>query len=229
MAYIRIETQSEPATPPSGKVVLYIDSSSGLLSAKNDAGVVSTFTTLPTTSAALAAVISDETGSGSLVFADSPVFTTPNIGTATGSITGNAATATALQTARTINGVAFDGTANINIAAPQNLYVSSDQTITSGGALTLAHGLGAQPRDLRLFLICQSDESGYTAGQVVLANNEADDGQDSGLALAVDATNIYIRFGARATVFKAINFSTGVRANLTNANWKLRVIAATGL
>lgn len=49
-----------------------------------------------TTSLELAGVISDETGSGALVFANSPVFTTPNIGSATGSISGNAGTATAL-------------------------------------------------------------------------------------------------------------------------------------
>ena len=49
-----------------------------------------------TTSLQLKGVISDETGSGALVFSDSPVFTTPNIGNATGSITGNAATATNL-------------------------------------------------------------------------------------------------------------------------------------
>jgi len=49
-----------------------------------------------TTSAQLAGVLSNETGAGLAVFATSPVFTTPNIGTATGSITGNAGTATAL-------------------------------------------------------------------------------------------------------------------------------------
>lgn len=45
-------------------------------------------------------------------------FNNPIVGSVTGSsgsTTGNAATATALQTARTINGVAFDGTANIVI------------------------------------------------------------------------------------------------------------------
>jgi len=44
-----------------------------------------------TTSAQLAGVISDETGSGSLVFATSPTLTTPNIGAATGTslVTGN--------------------------------------------------------------------------------------------------------------------------------------------
>lgn len=47
-----------------------------------------------TTSAQLAGVISDETGSGNLVYSNSPVFTTPNIGNATGNITGNSATVT---------------------------------------------------------------------------------------------------------------------------------------
>jgi hypothetical protein len=36
-------------------------------------------------------------------------------GNLTGNVTGNASTATALQTARTIGGVSFDGTANINL------------------------------------------------------------------------------------------------------------------
>lgn len=112
-----------------------------------------------TTSAELAGVISDETGSGALVFATSPSLTTPTLGVASAttlnkvtvtapttgstltivdgatltasasatvsgtntgdqtSVTGNAGTATALQTSRTINGVSFDGTANITVTA----------------------------------------------------------------------------------------------------------------
>ena len=42
-------------------------------------------------SAGLAAALSDESGTGVVAFTNSPVFTTPNIGTATGNITGNAA------------------------------------------------------------------------------------------------------------------------------------------
>jgi hypothetical protein len=56
------------------------------------------------------------TGTGNFARKSSPVFTTPNIGSATGSISGNAGTATALQTPRTINSVLFDGTANIQTA-----------------------------------------------------------------------------------------------------------------
>lgn len=42
---------------------------------------------------------------------------TGNVSGSSGSTTGNAATATALQTARTINGVPFDGTGNITVTA----------------------------------------------------------------------------------------------------------------
>lgn len=44
-------------------------------------------------------------------------FTTASATTFTGALTGNASTATALQTARTINGTSFDGTANITVTA----------------------------------------------------------------------------------------------------------------
>jgi hypothetical protein len=58
-----------------------------------------------TTSLQLKDTISDETGSGALVFGTSPVFTTPNIGSATGSVSGNAGTVTnaTLTTALTVN------------------------------------------------------------------------------------------------------------------------------
>lgn len=46
------------------------------------------------------------------------------------STTGNAATATTLQTARTINGVSFNGSANITITADPNSHTHSIDTIT---------------------------------------------------------------------------------------------------
>jgi hypothetical protein len=56
-------------------------------------------------------------------------------GTNTGdqtNISGNAATATALQTARTINGVAFDGTANITISAAAAANLLTGTTLAAG-------------------------------------------------------------------------------------------------
>lgn len=72
-------------------------------------------------------------GSGNVAMTTSPVFTTPNIGSATGSISGNAGTATALQTARTIAGVSFNGTANIAIPAS-----GLSNGVTGAGAVVLA-------------------------------------------------------------------------------------------
>lgn len=75
-----------------------IDSSGAIKSSGGGGGNALTSNPLSqfasTTSAQLAGVISDETGSGALVFANSPALTTPNIGTATGSISGNSATVT---------------------------------------------------------------------------------------------------------------------------------------
>ncbi len=50
----------------------------------------------------------------------------------TGNVSGNAATATSLQTARTINGVAFNGTANITITATDPTKVASAGDAMSG-------------------------------------------------------------------------------------------------
>jgi len=76
----------------------------------NNLGVFGT-----TTSAQLAGIISDETGSGKLVFDTSPTLTTPNIGTATGtsfnSITGLSSTSPVMD------GVAAVGTATTTARA----------------------------------------------------------------------------------------------------------------
>ena len=64
-------------------------------------------------------------------------------GTITASLSGNASTATALQTARTINGVSFDGTSNITITAsnPNALTIGTGLSGTSydgSSAVTVA-------------------------------------------------------------------------------------------
>ena len=57
--------------------------------------------------------------------------------TFSGSLSGNASTATALQTARTINGVSFNGTANITVADSTKLPLAGG---TMTGAITFAAG-----------------------------------------------------------------------------------------
>ena len=76
-----------------------------------------------TTSAQLAGVISDEVGTGALVFATSPTLVTPNIGVATAtSINGNTITAS---------------TGTLTLAAGKTLSVGGNFTTTPGYDLTL--------------------------------------------------------------------------------------------
>ncbi len=82
-----------------------------------------------------------KTGSGNLVYDNTPTLITPHLGTPTDgvmtnvtgtatslNIGGNAATATALQNARTIGGVSFDGTGNI---VPQTIQSVNEATDTT--------------------------------------------------------------------------------------------------
>ena len=100
------------------------------------------------------------TGSGAVVLATSPTLVTPALGTpASGNLanctfptlnqstTGNAATATALQTARTIGGVSFNGTANIdlpgvNTAGNQDTTGNATTATTATDATNVIGGSG---------------------------------------------------------------------------------------
>tara|TARA_R110002012_G_scaffold274488_2_gene460786 strand:+ start:1254 stop:4058 length:2805 start_codon:yes stop_codon:yes gene_type:complete len=105
-----------------------------------------------TTSAQLRGVLSDETGSGAAVFATSPTLVTPALGTpASGTLTncsfptlnqnttGSAAT---LTTARTIGGVSFNGSANINLAGVNTAGNQNTSGTAAGLSATLAVASG---------------------------------------------------------------------------------------
>lgn len=80
------------------------------------------------------------TGTSSISGSHSGTSSGTNTGDQT-SVTGNAGTATALQTARTINGVSFDGTANITVTAAAGTLTGT--TLASGvtaSSLTSAAG-----------------------------------------------------------------------------------------
>jgi hypothetical protein len=131
-----------------------------------------TFAATPS-SANLAGLVSDETGSGELVFANSPTLVTPALGAATATsingvavtgtstpalsvtgttavsgtntgdqttITGNAGTATILETARNINGVSFNGSADITVAAAAGTLTGA--TLAAGVTASSLTSLG---------------------------------------------------------------------------------------
>jgi hypothetical protein len=116
-----------------------------------------------------------------------------------------------------------DGTAWQTLAGDYS-YDSGELAITSGGTLTLAHGLGVAPQELRPLLRCKTAEAGWTAGDeiaITFANTGTGFAAHRGLGLRADAANIVLRYGSGASAFGYAHGGTGAEANLTNANWRL--------
>ena len=123
---------------------------------------------------------------------------TGNVSGTSGSTTGNAATATALETARTIGGVSFDGTANIdlpgvNTAGNQNTTGSSASTTGNAAtatALQTARTIAGKSFDgtgnitIAAGDLSNVSTSGVSDGQVLVYNNSASEFQPGSVGSA---------------------------------------------
>lgn len=110
----------------------------------------------------------------------------------------------------------------------QTAFESAQQTITVGGSLTLAHGLGAQPKSYAAFLLNVTAEGGYSIGNELAINPgiNTDTGPGRGVSLVPDATNINVRFGSDGSYCIAIlRKDTGATFGINAANWKLIIRA----
>lgn len=105
------------------------------------------------------------------------------------------------------------------------LFTSTDQTITAAGQLILAHGLSGTPLIVVPVLVNQTADLNYAPGDLVQIGYDADSTNNRGIGLISDATNITLRFGSSTGSFTVVNKTSGVRAAITNANWKLRILA----
>lgn len=105
-------------------------------------------------------------------------------------------------------------------------FDSGNQTISNAGGLTLAHGLGAKPKLVQFFLICQSAELGYGSGdEVMVCPGAGASSGATGFTAFTDATNIGIRFTSLTNPILIFNKTTGVSGFATNASWRFTVRA----
>ena len=107
--------------------------------------------------------------------------------TTSSSTTGNAATATALQTARTIGGVSFDGTANINLPG---VNTTGNQN-TSGNAATATALATGRTVSLTGDVTGTSGSFDGTGNVIIAATIAA-----NSVALGTDTTGNYVATGA---------------------------------
>jgi hypothetical protein len=108
----------------------------------------------------------------------------------------------------------FNGqTGAVSYSAPVFSYTSSEQTVTDGGTLTLAHGLGFRPTDVRLVLRCVSSNAGYSTGDEVEIGDYSGSGAYYGAVVGANATNIIIKTGNGGIAMISGGF-------INNASWR---------
>lgn len=102
-------------------------------------------------------------------------------------------------------------------------FESAQQTITSAGALTIAHGLGKEPILFQVMLVNITAEAGYSIGDKVpiASANIAVGASSKGVVIVPDSINLNIRYADPGFVFDLTHKTTGSGTNLTNANWKV--------
>jgi hypothetical protein len=128
-----------------------------------------------TTSAELAGVISDETGSGALVFANTPTLTTPNIGAATGTslaVTGNLTTSGgvigyATGSGGTVTQITDKSTA-VTLNKPTGVITTTNAALAAGATVsfTLNNSFIASATD---YILCDHVSGGTALGYTVKA------------------------------------------------------------
>lgn len=134
---------------------------------------------------------------------------------------------TAEMTAGTANKIPDAAKVKAFVGTPvfSDSFTSTDQTITSAGALTIAHGLGTVPILVQNFLICQSADLNFGVGDVVPINDNLNtaDNFSAGQSIVLDSTNINVRYGSSSNVYRLLDNTSGDKANIDPTKWKLRI------
>ena len=158
---------------------------------------------------------------------------TGNVSGTSGSTTGNAATATALETARTIGGVSFDGTANINLPGVNTAGTQNTSGTAAGLSATLAvasGGTGATSMTDKAVVITQDSGTDTLSSVAMDANGELLIGGTSGPAVGTltAGSNITITNSDGGITIAAAAETGDISSVNTNANSGLAGGAATG-
>ena len=106
-------------------------------------------------------------------------------------------------------------------------YQSTGQTMITAGLLTLAHGLSADPKLIRLYAIATVAIDGFSIGDkldlTATVSSFTGDASSMGLTVTFDSTNIYIKNGNSTYLWHIPSMSTGNRTDLRRSDFDLYV------
>ncbi len=130
---------------------------------------------------------------------------------------------------RALNGgipLLTDSSANL-INSMNGEFVSSAQTITTGGTLSLTHGLGSAPKfiDCDAYATCTTAQLGFSIGEEVAVMTRPGDSASKGVRINPTATTLEIRFANAANVFAVVNDTDGTVNDMTNTSWTVTFTA----
>jgi hypothetical protein len=244
-SFIRFSESVEPATPPSGKAILYVDTADSEVAVKKDDGSVQKFLNAVTSVNGQGGVVTldtDDIPEGALNFYYTEGrFDTSFAGKDTDDLTEGA---TNLYFTPARFDIEFsnkdtdyltEGATNFYFT-PARFDTNFDQryfvnatglAIVSAGTASFAHGFASgRVIVVNIELECLVAENGFSVGDRLTwpntqGTNTAFGTDDRGLNVVVDATNVNVRYGNDASVFYALNDGTGAMVTLTNANWEV--------
>ena len=112
-------------------------------------------------------------------------------------------------------------------AAFTKSYKSSEQIITYGSALTLAHGFATTPKFFQVFMVCKIAEAGWAIGDefplYATFQLSFPGAYYQGMTMNYDDNNIYCRFGTH--VISIMRKDTGYYFDTNPSNWRMIVRA----
>jgi hypothetical protein len=150
-------------------------------------------------------------------------------GTVTAALSGNATTATTLQTARTINGVSFNGSANITVTASTTAALTAGSFLTSGGTFdgstARTFAVDATSTNTVSKVVARDGSGNFSAGTITasLSGNAT----TATTATTANATAAALTAGTYLTSAGTFNGSTArtFAVDATSANTVSKVVA----
>jgi len=101
-------------------------------------------------------------------------------------------------------------------------YESAATAFAFSTSYTLAHGLGAQPGDVSLYLECVTTDGGFSVGERIHLDSYQNFDSSRGVSLITTTANIIVRFAAGLYLYGG----TGTGTDLTAARWRFVVRAS---
>jgi len=106
-------------------------------------------------------------------------------------------------------------------AVADEVFTSTEQTITLSNHSVISHGLSAIPRDISFYLVCKTAEHGYAIDdRVYNITPICDTGGNYSPAIIVSADTTYIHLTV-GSYMRFLNQNTAAVISLTAGNWKI--------